>query len=1691
MDLKATGLDRAEVAAPGQEIMVAFQPSGQPADALSGEESVLYTEKNANQALALQIEGPDPEALSSMVGDKDIDSLRALGGTAGLLRSLGVDASVGLVSPQHDAPDTTAYVSAASGGPLEPIELRRTKSRNAELAKGLADEQGGDDLAWLAEFEADRKTHADRVGRYGINILPPTKSRSFLGLVWDALHDKMLILLIVAAIVSLAIGIYQDVRVTKDPVEDSQDVHWVEGFAIIVAIAVVTLVASINDYQKEKQFRKLNAKKNNRRVRVTRGGQERLVSTNCILVGDILHIEPGDILCADGVVIASSNLKCDESSVTGESDAIKKACLEDTERAAAEHKSRRQLRRAELRSKRNEQRAFALRLKDNMADEIEPAEFHEESGAEADDSTDGEDAENREPTGEFLLGSAHEKALSTLPQQEHLEQQQPLVTSLAAAAAKERRAKAHVGKRGDPFLISGSRVLEGMGRCVVVAVGEKSFYGRIVMSLRFNNDGTPLQAKLDGLANLIAKLGCAAGLLMLLVLIIKYAVQLGRNETSRDATSVADSIVRIIISAVTVIVVAVPEGLPLAVTLALAVATTRMLKDNCLVRLLESCETMGNATTICSDKTGTLTQNRMTVVAGCLGDQYQFSSYPPGTSEMQRRKARQPPADGLVTDMTGRAVPPAKAIVPTLLETEARRQRRLRDRRHRHRQRRMGRVAGASGYSSSSALTPISDTSPSFSGLSDLSDYSEDDNDDGLIIPTAELGEEAPLAVMNLCYDAIAVNSTAFIPATDQLALADADPIDAGLLGNSDAVVRNKQVSVWHRLLRLLRVRKGQQSSNGLHEESRGEFSGASSSADKFMGSKTETALLSWSETLGAANYAQLRDKDVDKHVHMWPFSSERKSMSTLVRIRRREDGKMVWRLYVKGAPEVVIQSCRWIVDVDGAFQMQDHEEILNKHHELPLVAGGIDIASAANAGDGDGDGEDSPGALRINVPQINLDHGSEDEADGNDNGSDDKIQTVTCTPYLLSAHYTSSRNAGSETTDVAEDSLLAASFPPGFAHNPAIPVLPLDEGTLHDLRHTISDYASRALRTIGMAYRDFETFDEGCLAQLESDVEWRETAGLVCLGIFAIEDPLREGVTDAVRRCQNAGIIVRMVTGDNPLTARAIATQCGIFTPGMGGIILEGAKFRRLSPEQMDFIVPRLQVLARSSPEDKRMLVEWLRTHGEVVAVTGDGTNDGPALKAANVGFSMGIAGTEVAKEASSIVLMDDNFKSIVRACMWGRTVNDAVKKFLQFQITVNVTAVLIAFVSSVADKQEQSVFTAVQLLWINLIMDTFAALALATDPPSEDLLDRYPEKPDAPLITFTMWKNIIGQAVFQVVVCFLTLYAADDIFHLHTVQSSYDMLVLRTLVFNTFAWMQIFNEFNCRVLHNEVNCFKGMQKNWFFLGIVLISVVGQIIIVQWGGVAFQTTGLSGKYWAFSIVAGFISLPVGLVLRLIPDQLVWWILPFVPQDIYREPPSLEWQPPALSVRNRLVGNDEAKPGYGGNSGNDRSSTDEADAAALNEGLRSSVARLGAGISRRMAQSPLTRGLGAHSPDHSRQNQHARRTRTRSQTASSGAVLSSQPLRVDTSADRLVAQPAVDPPTLSKRQDKRRKRSGSGETKPKSVIAAAMVPSLVASSIGIGMSTSAMPPNKMTIEELVDQELEKQTSTAAEPTADQ
>lgn len=269
-----------------------------------------------------------------------------------------------------------------------------------------------------------------------------------------------------------------------------------------------------------------------------------------------------------------------------------------------------------------------------------------------------------------------------------------------------------------------------------------------------------------------------------------------------------------------------------------------------------------------------------------------------------------------------------------------------------------------------------------------------------------------------------------------------------------------------------------------------------------------------------------------------------------------------------------------------------------------------------------------------------------------------------------------------------------------------------LSEEQKKNLLGIIDNYAHKSLRTIGMVYKDFTTWppteakhsEEANFEDFFHDMTW--------VGVVGIQDPLRPEVPSAIRKCHSAGVQVKMVTGDNVATATAIATSCGIKTED--GLVMEGPKFRQLTNAEMDEVVPHLQVLARSSPDDKRILVERLKALGETVAVTGDGTNDGPALRTADVGFSMGIAGTEVAKEASAIILLDDNFKSIITAISWGRAVNDAVAKFLQFQVTVNITAVILTFVSSVYSSDNTSVLTAVQLLWVNLIMDTFAALAL-----------------------------------------------------------------------------------------------------------------------------------------------------------------------------------------------------------------------------------------------------------------------------------------------------------------------------------------------------------------------------------------
>lgn len=939
-----------------------------------------------------------PGMLNKMFDPKSLSAFYKLGGLAGIEKGLRSNRKTGL------SLDETSLAGSVTFDEVTPRASDKALTEGSAASPASTDEQA----AHSSRRDSPTDSFSSRKRVFRDNRLPEKKGKSLLQLMWITYNDKVLILLSVAAVISLAVGLYQ----TFGPVEHdatNPGVEWVEGVAIIVAIAIVVLVGSLNDYQKERQFAKLNRKKQDRVVRVVRSGKTIEISVFDILVGDVVHLEPGDLIPVDGVLIEGFNVKCDESQATGESDIIRK----------------------------------------RPADEVFAA------------------IENRESL-----------------------------------------------KKMDPFIQSGARVMEGVGTFMVTSTGVYSSYGKTMMSLNEDPEITPLQSKLNVIAEYIAKIGGAVALLLFLVLFIIFLVRLPRQYANLAPAVKGHRFIEIFIVVVTIVVVAIPEGLPLAVTLALAFATTRMIKDNNLVRHLKACEVMGNATTICSDKTGTLTQNKMQVVAGTIGTTHRFGTAPPD-------------AEGT----------PAKEIgIHELVKT----------------------------------LSP---------------------------------------EVKELVLKSISLNSTA--------------------------------------------------------------FEGNDGGEQTFIGSKTETALLILArEHLAMGPVAEERANA--KTLHLIPFDSGRKCMGVVVQL---DNGKA--RLYVKGASEIMLEKCTQIL---------------------------------------------------------------RDPSSG--------LATAT-----------------------------------------------LNEDNRETIKMLIETYARNSLRTIGLIYRDFDRWPPKPSRRVDAEkdeIVFEDICrNMVFIGLVGIKDPLRPGVPEAVRSCQQAGVVVRMVTGDNRLTAEAIARDCGILQPN--SVVLEGPEFRNMSKAEQDEIIPRLHVLARSSPEDKRILVKRLKDKGETVAVTGDGTNDAPALKMADIGFSMGIAGTEVAKEASAIILMDDNFNSIVKALKWGRAVNDAVKRFLQFQLTVNVTAVVLTFVSAVQSEDQTAVLTAVQLLWVNLIMDTLAALALATDPPQDSVLERKPERKGSSIISVTMWKMILGQAVYQLLITFLIYFGGVNVL------PGPDNITegqIHTLVFNTFVWMQIFNQ-------------------------------------------------------------------------------------------------------------------------------------------------------------------------------------------------------------------------------------------------------------------------------------------------------
>ena len=425
------------------------------------------------------------------------------------------------------------------------------------------------------------------------------------------------------------------------------------------------------------------------------------------------------------------------------------------------------------------------------------------------------------------------------------------------------------------------------------------------------------------------------------------------------------------------------------------------------------------------------------------------------------------------------------------------------------------------------------------------------------------------------------------------------------------------------------------------------------------------------------------------------------------------------------------------------------------------------------------------------------------------------------------------------------------------------------------EISNQLLTWQNQAMRTLGFACMliDDENLHEGVIPTLLDTIK-QTGKGLTFQGIVAISDPVRKEVPAAVRECLDAGIDVKIVTGDTPGTAKEIGRQVGLWTEkDCDNCVITGPEFEALSDEELSKRVNSLKIIARARPMDKKRLVEALQAQHQVVAVTGDGTNDAPALKAAHVGLSMG-DGTNVAKEASDITIIDNSFRSIGRAVMWGRSLYQNIQRFILFQMTVNVAACLIVLAGALMGTQ--SPLTVTQMLWVNLIMDTFAAMALASLPPSKDVMRDKPRNRKSFIINPAMTRLIIGVGCLFFVILLTLLYMLEHA----PIQSMTDFLTWKntghheltnhelSIFFTLFVMIQFWNMFNARAFATGRSAFhlKGCKG---FGVITLLILMGQIIIVQCGGRMFNVSPLSLSDWLIIVTSTSVVLWIGELFRL------------------------------------------------------------------------------------------------------------------------------------------------------------------------------------------------------------------------------
>jgi len=422
---------------------------------------------------------------------------------------------------------------------------------------------------------------------------------------------------------------------------------------------------------------------------------------------------------------------------------------------------------------------------------------------------------------------------------------------------------------------------------------------------------------------------------------------------------------------------------------------------------------------------------------------------------------------------------------------------------------------------------------------------------------------------------------------------------------------------------------------------------------------------------------------------------------------------------------------------------------------------------------------------------------------------------------------------------------------------------------TKNDIDARLLEYQNQAMRTLGFAYQVLEESDK----PIDNNNVTAEK--LTFLGIVAISDPVRLDVPNAVSEVLDAGIKVKIVTGDTPGTAKEIGRQIGLWNDETDGDcnIITGVEFAELTDSQLLERVGDMKIIARARPMDKKRLVEALQANNEVVAVTGDGTNDAPALKSAHVGLSMG-DGTSVAKEASDITIIDNSFTSIGRAVMWGRSLYQNIQRFILFQMTVNVAACFIVLFGAFMGMQ--SPLTVTQMLWVNLIMDTFAAMALASLPPSLSVMKEKPRSREAFIINHPMWKSIIGVGgiFFLFLLGLLYYFEHTEISNLtqigsvamgdNTGLSGYEL----SLFFTIFVFLQFWNMFNARAFETGRSAFHFKGCGGFGL-IALAILIGQILIVSFGGKLFSVEPLNVTDWIIVICGTSLVLWIGELIRL------------------------------------------------------------------------------------------------------------------------------------------------------------------------------------------------------------------------------